>query len=80
MWRNINEHHYATTSPDVLQPVQNAFTAMRYASGQSAAVAYNGRSGKTFVMGFPLECIKDAAARATVMRGLMAFLLNGQHD
>lgn len=80
VWRNINEHHYATTSPDVLQPVQNAFTAMRYASGQSAAVAYNGRSGRTFVMGFPLECIKDAAARATVMRGLMAFLLNGQHD
>ena len=68
----LNENHYATTRSDVLYPQGGAFTAMQYADGKSAAVASPGRS---FVMGFPFECITDATQRATIMRGIMAFLV-----
>ena len=68
----LNENHYATIRSDVLYPQGGAFTAMQYADGKSAAVASPGRS---FVMGFPFECIADATQRATIMRGIMAFLI-----
>ena len=67
----LNEHHYATTRSDILQPQGSAFVAMQYTNGQTAAVATPGRS---FVMGFPLECISDPNQRALIMRGILAFL------
>lgn len=74
IWRSINEDHYAAVATDVLSPVSNAYCAMQYADGTSAAVAYDGNDCKTFVMGFPLECIKDANTRNAIARGIMAFL------
>lgn len=70
----LNERHYATVSSDVLQPTGNAFVAMQYADLQSAAVAYRGETN-TFAMGFPLECISDDGQKATVMRGILGFLI-----
>ncbi|MBO7051089.1 MAG: xanthan lyase [Prevotella sp.] len=68
----LNDRHYATTRSDVLTPQQGAFVAMQYADGKTAAVATPARS---FIMGFPLECITDASQRSLVMRSIMTFLL-----
>lgn len=73
-WKALNEEHYAATSADILQPVKPAYTAMQYADGYGAAAAYQG-SCKLFVMGFPFECIKGEQKQATIMRGIMNFLL-----
>ncbi len=70
-----NPYHYATVQSDVLKPVGNdAFVAMQYSDGQTAAVACP-LNTKTFVMGFPFECIKNSAQRASVMRGILDFLI-----
>ena len=75
-WHELNASHYAATSADILQPVSPAFTAMQYADGQDAAIACRQPSKRLFVMGFPFECIKDAQKRASIMRGILSFLLN----
>ena len=74
-YSQLNDRHYATTHPEILNPtVQKAFTAMQYTSGASAAVAYKSSSYRTFVMGFPLECIIDEKTRNSIMLGILKFL------
>ncbi len=74
--RNLNSSHYAATSVDVMHPsVSSAFCAMQYADGSSAAVAYDGGDYKSFVMGFPFECINNMKARLQVMKAVMDFLV-----
>ena len=75
-WNQLNATHYAATSADILQPVKPAFTAMQYADGQDAAIAYKQGRESVFVMGFPFECIKDRQKRSSVMRGILNYLLN----
>lgn len=75
VWRTINEEHYAAVATDVLNACPGAYCAMQYADGTSAAVAYDGTDYKAFTMGFPVECIKDAGVRRSVIRGIIAFLL-----
>ena len=75
-WNELNPTHYAATSADVLQPVKPAFTAMQYADGQDAAIAYKQGRERVFVMGFPFECIKDRQKRSSVMQGILNYLLN----
>ena len=70
---DLNEKHYATHRSDVLSPCGNAFVAMQYADGKTAAVATPHHS---FVMGFPLECISDKSQRALVMCGILEFLID----
>ena len=74
-YRTLNEQHYAATATDILDPVGGSFTAMTYANGTSAATAFDDSSYKTFVMGFPFECIDDKAKRSIIMKGIMNFLL-----
>ena len=74
-YRTLNETHYAATATDILDPAEGAFTAMTYANGTSAAIAFDDSSYKTFVMGFPFECITDSKKRAVIMKGIMNFLL-----
>ena len=74
--RHLNEHHYAATHPDVLQPIAPAFCAMRYADQQSACVAYDGADYKAMTLGFPFECIKEEYVRFALMRGILKFLLH----
>ena len=73
--RTLNEDHYAATSPDVLHPVGSAFCALLYGNGRAAGVAYDGRDYKSFVMGFPFECITSHSKRNVVMRGILSFLM-----
>lgn len=74
-WKELNEEHYAATSTDILHPVRPAYTAMQYADGYGAAVAYKGSDYRAFVMGFPFECIKDGQKRSAIMQGLLNYLL-----
>ena len=73
-YNQLNDKHYAATHPETLQPVGNAFCAMKYQSGGSAAVAYKGTNTASFTMGFPFECIKDEPTRNRVMAGILKFL------
>ena len=73
-WKTLNEEHYAATSADILQPVKPAYTAMQYADGYGAAVAYRGNY-RLFVMGFPFECIQGEQKQAGIMRGILNYLL-----
>ena len=73
-YSQLNEDHYAATSPEILTPVQGAFSTLAYADGSSAAVAYKGSAYRCFTMGFPFECITSAQKRASIMRGIMKFL------
>ena len=73
-WKALNEEHYAATSADILQPVKPAFTAMQYADGYGAAIAYRSNC-RLFVMGFPFECIEGEHKQASVMRGILKYLL-----
>lgn len=70
----INERHYAATSHDIFQPLAPAFAAMNFEPGKAAAIAYPGPGAKTFAMGIPFECLRDAKQRAGIMRGIMLFL------
>lgn len=71
----LNQYHYATVQSDVIRPAGGgAFVAMQYADGQTAAVACPAGS-RIFAMGFPLECITNSAQRASVMRGILDFLV-----
>ena len=74
-YNTLNDEHYAATSADILQPTASAFTVMQYAGGQDAAVAYKGSDYRSFVMGFPFECIKGEQKQSSIMRGILNFLL-----
>jgi hypothetical protein len=74
-WKELNEEHYAATSADILQPVKPAYTAMQYADGYGAAVAYKGTDYRLFVMGLPFECIQEEQKRTSIMNGIIRYLL-----
>ena len=75
IYRQPNAEHYAAIAPDALLPTSNkAFTAFAYGGGQSAGVAYQGKSYRTLSMGFPFECIRDAEVRAKAMKAMLKFL------
>ena len=72
---SINEEHYCVTSSEVLNHNGTSFAALRYPDGQSAGVAYLGADYRSFVMGFPIECIKDSEKMSAIMLGIVKFLL-----
>lgn len=75
-YHQMNEEHYAAVSADVISPTtEKAFSAMCYADGQSAAVAYQGDDYRTLTIGFPFECIKSEETRCSIMRGILQFLI-----
>ena len=74
-WKQLNGQHYAAVSTDILQPEAPAFTAMQYADGQDAAIAYKGNDYRSFTMGFPFECIQGEKTRNSIMRGIINYLL-----
>ena len=76
IYRQPNELHYAAQHTDILMPASaGPFPAMVYADSTSAAVAYQGQDYRTFVMGFPFECIQDEKMRNKLMYGILKFLL-----
>jgi len=65
---------YTVEAPDAIDPVQGAWTWLRYAeNGQSAAIAYR-QKYKCVVMGFPFETILAPENRDAVMRKILSFL------
>lgn len=76
IYQSLNEQHYAAISSDVVSAtLPQAFTAMTYSDGKSAAIAYDGADYKSFIMGFPFECIKEKVIKSKLMKGIFAFLL-----
>lgn len=74
--RQINDRHFAATSVDRIAACDGrSFAAMCYQDGSTAGVAYDGTDYKSFVMGYPYECINNVRTRQQVMKGLLAFLL-----
>lgn len=74
--RQINDRHFAATSVDRIAACDGrSFVAMRYQDGSTAGVAYDGTDYKSFVMGYPYECINNVRTRQQVMKGLLGFLL-----
>ena len=74
--RQINDRHFAATSVDRIAAFDGrSFAAMRYQDGSTAGVAYDGTDYKSFVMGYPYECINNVRTRQQVMKGLLGFLL-----
>lgn len=74
-YRDLNPDHYAATHVDALNPEAGAICAMQYSNGLPAATAYDGRNYKTFVMGFPFECVINRDNRHMLMQGIMNYLL-----
>lgn len=74
--RQINDRHFAATSVDRIAACDGrSFAAMRYQDGSTAGVAYDGTDYKSFVMGYPYECMNNVRTRQQVMKGLLGFLL-----
>ena len=74
-WKELNAEHYAATSADILQPVKPAFAVMQYADRHDAAIAFKGANGRMIVMGYPFECIQGAQKQASIMTGIINYLL-----
>lgn len=75
IYSDLNATHYAATKADILPAAEPAFCALTYDSGTSACVAYKGQSYRTFAMGFPFECITSEKKQASVMKGILNFLM-----
>lgn len=80
IYNKKNETSYAVESPDAIIPAESAAVAtMRYTdTGLGAGVAFGGNAKdkwKSVVLGFPFEAVKDEAARFTLMKDIMVFLL-----
>ncbi len=75
IYRQINEKHYAAIAPEIIQATGNGFSAMTYSDNTSAAVAYQGTDYRAFTIGFPFECIKSPSKQASIMGGILRFLL-----
>ncbi|MDE6622900.1 MAG: xanthan lyase [Alistipes sp.] len=70
--------HYAVATPDALSPAdREAFAVMRYAgNGRMAGIASD--AGRTFVLGFPFEALRDEQQRDRLMRDVLHFLIRSE--
>lgn len=73
-YNSLTDKHYSATHPEILEPIGDAFCAMKYLNETSAAVAYKGTDYRSFTMGFPFECITDEQQQASIMQGILKFL------
>lgn len=74
-YNSINELHYPAVSPDILRPITPAFVALRYEDESDACIAYKGDTYRTFVLGFPFECIDNSQRQKDIMGAIINFLL-----
>ncbi|HOU54941.1 MAG TPA: hypothetical protein PLQ97_13515 [Myxococcota bacterium] len=58
---------YDPAYPDAFEPMGMARAVIRYGNGQTAAVALEGLPGRSMLMGFPLETVRDREARGVLM-------------
>lgn len=69
---------YAVGRPDALRPADgSAFAVMRYAgNGRMAGIA--SEEGRTFVMGFPFEALRDERQQQRLMRDVLHLLIRNE--
>lgn len=78
-YHRLNATHYAAVATDRLMPAhKGAFSAMTYADGTGACVAQKAGKSRCLTMGFPFECIKDTQQRASLMKGILNFLMSNE--
>lgn len=71
-----NERIYAVPSMQCVLPAPGAYSAFVYTDGDyGLGTVYRGKDYRTFVLGFPFECIPDDGMRDHVMRAVMNTLL-----
>ncbi len=70
-----NEQHYAVQRADILAPLGKAKTLMTYTGGYCAATAYEGKTWRSIVMGFPFECIRSSKERNMLMKDMIDYIL-----
>lgn len=70
----MNDKIYAITSPDILNPYENAVPIMYYYPSKAiAAIMNKNNKYKTFVLGFPFETITDEEAQKALMADILDF-------
>lgn len=82
VYRHVNGKHYASVASDILFSTDSLQenTHLKYASGAQASVSYDGDAYRVFALGFPFECVKDADSRNSLMRKILAFLIQKRKD
>ena len=78
MDKQVIRRQYATAlcqSVDIVSPVAPAICAMQYGNGYSASTAYSSAKYRTYLMGFPFECITTDKERNWVMKAILTYLL-----
>lgn len=77
IYRGANAQSYAIPSPSCILPQGSAIPIFVYTDGnQGAGVACKDGNYRTFVLGFPLEGVKDEGSRAHIMSGVLNYLLS----
>lgn len=77
LYRGANTKSYAIPSPSSILPQSPAIPAFAYTDGnRCAGVACKEGGYRTFVLGFPLEGVKDEGSRAHIMSGILNYLLS----
>lgn len=71
-----NGRIYAVPSMQCVLPAQGAYSTFVYTDGNyGTGTAYRGADYRTFVLGFPFECIQDTGTRDYLMQVVMNTLL-----
>ena len=58
-------------------PVEGAYSAFAYTNGNyGSGTVYRGEDYRTFVLGFPLECVENTDVRTYLMQTIVQTLLS----
>lgn len=72
-----NESIYAVPSMECVMPVEGAYSAFAYTNGNyGSGTVYRGEDYRTFVLGFPLECVENTDVRTYLMQTIVQTLLS----
>ena len=72
-----NESIYAVPSMECVMPVEGAYSVFAYTNGNyGSGTVYRGEDYRTFVLGFPLECVENADVRTYLMQTIVQTLLS----
>ena len=83
IYREMNDKSYAVPSVTVLNPLpfgetgersETSFAMLQYSNSMPAGVAYDGTDYKSVIIGFPIESIREADQRNSLMRAVTNFL------
>ena len=73
--RTPNENVYSLPSPACIEPLGASIQSFVYTgTGHGAGTACHTPSCRTFILGFPLECVTDESARAHIMAAALQYL------